>query len=118
MNQIEFYSRAQGDAKFRVQKIGEARYEKRIAIGFLVAISVGWLSYFAYTEIAQQRLPEISGILALFVLCVSLYSHARSRLAALQAMEIKVSNQRPQGTLENGPSSSTEPEGQSEDVRS
>ena len=96
MNQIEFYSRAQGDAQFRMQKIGEAKYEKRVAAGFSIAVAVGWFSYLAYAEIAERRLPEVAGVLALLVLCVSLYSQARSKLAALQAMEIKVPNQRPE----------------------
>jgi high-affinity Fe2+/Pb2+ permease len=100
MNQIEFYSKAQFDVRFRRQKIGEARYEKRIATGFAVSVATGWFVYLAYAEIAGIRFPEISGLLVLMVLCASLYSQARLRLAALLAMESKEPNPaRPEAIL-------------------
>jgi hypothetical protein len=95
MSQIEFYSHARFESEFRIQKIEEARYQKRMAIGFAIAMSAAWLSYAAYAEITEKRWPAPGSVLILLVLCMSLYSNARSRLGALQAMELKEPNQPP-----------------------
>jgi hypothetical protein len=96
MNQTEFYSKAQLDPRFRAEKIEEARYQKKIAVGFAVVIAVGWLSYLAYCEIAEKRWPGDGGVFLVLVLCASSYGQARTKLGALQAMQSKQPNQRPE----------------------
>jgi hypothetical protein len=98
MNQNEFYSKAQLDPRFRAEKIEESRYQRRIAIGFAVVITVGWLSYLAYSEIAEKRWPEEAGVFLLLMLCASSYGQARTRLGALQSMQSKEPNQSSQWT--------------------
>ena len=76
MNQIAFYSRVQLDPQFRKEKIGEARYQTKIAAGLAVVGVASWLSYVTYAAISEKRWPGDVGVILLLVLCASSYSQA------------------------------------------
>ena len=47
MKALEFYSKAQLDPIFRGQQLEAARYDKKMTLWFMIALSAGWLSYVA-----------------------------------------------------------------------
>ena len=98
MNSLEFYSTAQRDRRFRERSLNEARYHQRLAVGFAIALIAGWLGYVAYCATIQRRWPGDLGLGFGLVLCASLYSHARTKIGALEAMQRKEPNQTPEPT--------------------
>jgi hypothetical protein len=95
MDDVEFYSKAQLDLDFRDRQIEECRYNKRIAIGFAVVSTAAWIGYVAFCAIAERRWPGDVGLGLGLMLCVTLYSRAQNRLAALQAMQSREPIQAP-----------------------
>ena len=89
MKALEFYSKAQLDPIFRGQQLEAARYDKKMTLWFMIALSAGWLSYVAYCDIAQGRWPGNGLALILLTLCLSRFDQARARLGALEAMPSK-----------------------------
>ena len=89
MNASEFYSQAQRDPAFRQQRLEEARFQAKWAIGFGTASVAAWLGY---CGIAERRWPGDVGIGFALVLCTSLHAQARARRGALEAMRPESSN--------------------------
>jgi hypothetical protein len=95
MDVLKFYSTAQRDRSFREQRLGEARYHKKMAVGLAVALGSAWLCYAVYCATVERRWPGDLGLGLALVLCASLYSHARTKIGALEAMQNKEPDQQP-----------------------
>ena len=86
MNEAEFYSRAQSNASFRQQQREETLYQKKLAqVGFALLL-VAYLGYAAFCWFLWNRWPDPTIVIISLLFCIWNYSHARTRLAALEAI--------------------------------
>jgi hypothetical protein len=92
MKDAEFNSRAQLDPSYRDQMFEECCHSKNVALGIAVAVTAMWVGYVAYCAIWEKRWPGDLGLGLLLVLCASVYSRAKTRLAALQATQSRGPN--------------------------
>ncbi|MGD1030729.1 MAG: hypothetical protein ABSA05_06265 [Opitutaceae bacterium] len=87
MRKSEFFRRAFEDRAYRLEKLADARYSKKVCLGFLsFSVFAGVVSAL-FAGLGKLNWETAAGWLPLAILAAGLYETLCTQVAALEAME-------------------------------
>ena len=87
MKEAEYFQRARDDAGFRRDKIVELKEQKSLTGWMLLCIGGLLTAVWLVASIMERRWLDLGSSLSSIILAAWVHSNARTRLAALEAMD-------------------------------